>query len=166
MASVKRSLTPLRSTPASRHCAHFRISVQRQTNCCARSGRELGVAVVLTGRLTRRGEALLIQADLIRVWDGSELGGASYARPLSRLPDLQSEVAAEIAGKLRLKLAGAQEKRLTRRYTEGREAYELYLKASAALPPAYSPEALPLLQQARAIDPNFALAICRSPIDT
>src|SRR5205807_529380 len=73
-------------------------------------GRELGVRAVLTGTLTRRGEALALQTDLIQVSDGSELWGASYTHPLARLPDLQSEVAAEIANKLRLKLAGAQEK--------------------------------------------------------
>ncbi|MFL6446501.1 MAG: winged helix-turn-helix domain-containing protein [Bryobacteraceae bacterium] len=126
-----------------------------------RVGRELGVEAVLTGTLTRRQEALVIQTDLIQVSDGSELWGAKYNRPLSQLPGLQSDVAAEIARKLRLKLGGAQEKRLSRRYTENREAYELYLRAAMAGRPAFSPEGLPLLQQAIARDPNFALAYVR-----
>ena len=124
-------------------------------------GRQLAVEAVLTGTLTSRADSLVIQADLIQVSDRSELWGSSYTRPLSRLPDLQSEVAMEIASKLRLKLAGAQEKRLTRRYTESREAYELYLKAAAAGRPYLSLEALPLLQQALARDPAFALAYVR-----
>ena len=52
-----------------------------------------------------------------------------YTRPVSRLSDLQFEVAADIADQLRLKLAGAEKRRPPRRYTENKEAYELYLKA-------------------------------------
>ena len=40
-------------------------------------GRQLGVGAVLTGRLSERGETLVIQTDLIQVSDGSELWGAN-----------------------------------------------------------------------------------------
>ncbi len=124
-------------------------------------GRQLGVGAVLTGRLSRRGETLVIQTDLIQVSDGSELWGANYTRPVSRLSDLQFEVAADIADQLRLKLAGAEKRRPPRRYTESKEAYELYLKAVTALPAGNSEASLPLLYQAIDRDPNFALAYLR-----
>jgi eukaryotic-like serine/threonine-protein kinase len=121
-------------------------------------GHELGVGAVLTGTLARHGETLVIQTDLVQVSDGAELWGARYTRQLSELPTLQSEMAAEIASKLRLKLDGAEEKQLTKRYTENSEAYELYLQAAHA---PNSAEALDLLQRAIAKDPKFALAYVR-----
>jgi TolB-like protein/DNA-binding winged helix-turn-helix (wHTH) protein len=127
-----------------------------------KAGRELGVGAVLTGTLTRRGEALVIQTDLVRVSDGSELWGAHYTRQMSELPTVQSEIASEIASKLRLKLVGNQERRLTKRYTENREAYELYLQAAHARNPS---EALDLVQRSIAKDPNFALAYVNSSLE-
>src|SRR4030095_2469787 len=39
---------------------------------------------------------------------------------------VQEEISKEIAGKLRFKLNGEQQRRFTKRYTENSEAYQLY----------------------------------------
>jgi tetratricopeptide (TPR) repeat protein len=57
-----------------------------------------------------------------------------------------------------LKLAGDEEMRLAKRYTNNSEAYDLYLKASNT---RNRSEALDLLQRAVAKDPNLALAYVR-----
>jgi serine/threonine-protein kinase len=118
----------------------------------------LGVGAVLTGKLTRQGDALVIQTDLVKVSDGSELWGTRYNRQMSELPRVQSEIAPEIADKLRLKLAGNEGMRLAKRYTENSEAYELYLKAAHARTVT---DKVACLNQSIAKDPNFALAYAR-----
>jgi len=41
-------------------------------------GRDLKVRAVLTGRVTQRGDRLVVQTDLISVADGSEIWGEQY----------------------------------------------------------------------------------------
>jgi eukaryotic-like serine/threonine-protein kinase len=91
-------------------------------------GRNLGVGAVLTGRLFQRGEILVIGAELVDVASGSQLWGQQYKRKLADIFEIQDEIATEICEKLRLKLTGDEQSRLTRRYTEDPAAYQLYLK--------------------------------------
>ncbi len=91
-------------------------------------GQELNVRAVFTGRLVQRGTTLNIQADLVNVATGAQLWGDSYRRQLSDVLLLEDEIARQISEKLRLKLTGEQQQRLTKRYTENIEAHYLYLK--------------------------------------
>ena len=91
-------------------------------------GRELNVEAVVTGRISQRGDSLVIGAELVDVADGWQLWGAHYSRPLSHIFAMQEEVAAEIANGMRLKLTGEDRKRLSRRYTENVSAYQAYLR--------------------------------------
>lgn len=91
-------------------------------------GRELGVDVVLTGRITQREDALSIQADLVNVADGSQLWGEQYNRTLSDVLAIQQEISTEISERLRLKITGEEQLRVTRHSTKHTEAYQLYLK--------------------------------------
>jgi len=91
-------------------------------------GRELHVGAVLTGRVFQRGEILVIGAELVDVANGSHLWGQQYKRKLADIFEIQDEIATEICERLRLKLSGEQQSRLTRRYTEDPAAYQLYLK--------------------------------------
>jgi len=86
------------------------------------------VDAVLTGNLIQRGETLIIKMELVKVSDGSQLWGEQYQRKLSDVPAVQAEIAKQISEKLRLKLTGEEQKRLTKHYTENTEAYQLYLK--------------------------------------
>ena len=91
-------------------------------------GRQMGVDAVLTGRVVQRGDTLSIQADLLNVSDGSQTWGEQYNRKLTDLVALQGEIARDVSNKLRLKLSGADEQKLTKTYTANPEAHQLYLK--------------------------------------
>jgi eukaryotic-like serine/threonine-protein kinase len=91
-------------------------------------GRELRVRAVLTGFVKQVGERLQINVELVDSVDGAQLWGETYNRPLADLMTLQEEMSAEIVEKLRLKLTGAEKKKLRKRSTENSAAYQLYLK--------------------------------------
>ena len=91
-------------------------------------GRELRVRAVLTGRLKQIGDRLRINVELVDSIDGSQLWGETYNRELADLVALQEEMSHEIAGKLRIRLTGAEKKKLGRQSTRNSDAYQLYLK--------------------------------------
>ena len=91
-------------------------------------GRELRVRAVLSGRLQKIGERIVVNVELVDSLDGSLMWGETYNRELKDLVTLQEEMSAEIADKLRLKLTGAEKKKLSKRSTHNSEAYQLYLK--------------------------------------
>jgi Predicted integral membrane protein len=91
-------------------------------------GRELNVRTVLTGRLTKRADDLLISTELIDVRDNKRLWSEQYNRKLADVLKLQGEIAREITEKLRLRLTGEQKERLDKPQTESAEAYQLYLQ--------------------------------------
>ncbi len=91
-------------------------------------GRDLRVRAVMSGRLQRIGDRLVINVELVDAQDGSAIWGEHYNRQVSDVVKLQEEVSTEIADKLRLKLTGAERKRLQKKATSNSTAYELYLK--------------------------------------
>jgi serine/threonine protein kinase/Flp pilus assembly protein TadD len=91
-------------------------------------GRELRVRAVLTGVVKQVGDRLQISVELVDSLDGAQLWGESYNRELADLLKLQDEMSREITEKLRLKLTGAEKKKLRKRTTDNSEAYQLYLK--------------------------------------
>ena len=91
-------------------------------------GKDLGVRSILMGRIVQRGNDLNVQAELVDVAKESQLWGAQYNRKLADILTVQEEIATEISDKLRLRLTGAEQKRLNKRYTENAEAYKLYIK--------------------------------------
>ena len=124
-------------------------------------GRELGVRAVLTGRVVEREGSLIIQADLLDVKDGSQLWGEQYHRKFSDVLAVQEEIAKQISERLRLKLTGEEQKRLTRHHTENAEAYQLYLKGRYYWNKRTAEslnKGVEYFQQAIDKDPNYALA--------
>lgn len=95
-----------------------------------RVGGELNVRAVLTGRVMQRGDTLLIGTELLDVAKVSQLWGAQYNRKMADIFVVQEDIAREISEKLRLQLTGEERKRLAKRVTRNKEAYQLYLKAS------------------------------------
>jgi serine/threonine-protein kinase len=91
-------------------------------------GRKLGVGAVLMGTVDQIGDSLIIKTELIDVSDGSQLWGEQYNRKISDLISVQQEISWKISKRLRLRLTGEDEKRITKHYTENTEAYQLYLK--------------------------------------
>jgi len=124
-------------------------------------GKDLNVRSVLMGRVVQRGESLNVQTELVDVLKDSQLWGAQYNRKLADIQAVQEEIATEISEKLRLRLTGADQKLLTRRYTENTEAYQLYLKGryywSQRTEEGYK-KGIQCFNQAIEGDPSFALA--------
>lgn len=91
-------------------------------------GQKLNVGAVLTGRVTRRGETLVVNAELIDVSEQAQIWGEQYRRPLSDIFNLQAEISQKIFAELQLKLDPEEKRRLIQRPTGNVEAYRLYLK--------------------------------------
>jgi eukaryotic-like serine/threonine-protein kinase len=125
-------------------------------------GRELGVRAVLTGRVLQLADYIVIGTELVDAADGSQLWGEQYRRSVLDIFAVQEAISREISGKLRLKLTGAEKKRLTKRYTENTEAYHLYLKGryyeNKFFNEAALRRAIECFQQAIERDPTYALA--------
>ncbi|MCI0416415.1 protein kinase [bacterium] len=93
-----------------------------------RAGRELNVRAVLSGRIVKRGDALDIQAELIDVMDGAQLWGKRYSAEICEVCGVEEEIAKKISDKLRIHLTQSEQKRLSRKMTANKQAYDLYLK--------------------------------------
>jgi serine/threonine protein kinase/Tfp pilus assembly protein PilF len=125
------------------------------------AARELRVSAVLTGRVVQRAGTLQVSAELVDARDNRHLWGDQYSRALADILLVQDEIANHISQKLRLKLTGEDERRLTKRYTNSADAYDLYLKGRYHYLKFDSEEiqrGIEYLSQAVALDPNYALA--------
>jgi serine/threonine protein kinase/tetratricopeptide (TPR) repeat protein len=124
-------------------------------------GRDLKVAALLQGKVVKLDNTLLIETALINTSDGTELWGDQYKSNVSDVLTIESDISREIADKLRLRLTGSEQQRLTKQYTGNPEAYQLYLKGLYHTR-KYSKEGLEqgaaYFRQAIALDPNYALA--------
>jgi len=132
-----------------------------QSTDAEKIGNELGVDAVMSGRLTQRGDDLLISVDLIDVRNRKTLWGERFQRKMSDLLATQSEIAAVIADKLQLRLSGNDTKGIVKEYTRNNEAYQLYLQGRYLWNKRNSEnlqKAAELLKAATDKDPNFALA--------
>ncbi|HVE70227.1 MAG TPA: protein kinase [Thermoanaerobaculia bacterium] len=111
-------------------------------------GRELRVRAVVTGTVSFRAQSrnpldtgggsldsarddtqvVQVSVELVDAADGSQLWGETYTRPLSDIAKITDEISREIAEALRVRLTGAEKKKLRKRTTDNSEAYQLYLK--------------------------------------
>jgi serine/threonine protein kinase/Tfp pilus assembly protein PilF len=124
-------------------------------------GRDLNVRAVLTGRVVQHGDGLFISTELVNADDNSQIWGEKYNRKLADLLALQDEISREISEKLRLCLSGEDKLRLTKRYTENLEAYQLYLKGryyALQFTEEGLKKSVECFNQAIELDPNYALA--------
>jgi serine/threonine-protein kinase len=122
---------------------------------------DLSVQAILNGRVVQRGDDLTLYLSLVEGRTGNQLWGAQYNRKLTDLVTLQNEIARDVSQKLRARLSGADEQKLTKTYTANTEAYELYLKGRYHLHKLTPPEiqtSISYFQQAIDIDPSYALA--------
>jgi serine/threonine protein kinase/TolB-like protein len=124
-------------------------------------GRDLHVRAVLIGRVVQQGTDLSITLELVDIADNSRLWGEQYNRRLSDVLAIQAEVSREVAVKLRSKITGEEQNRVTKQYTNNAEAYMRYLKGRyywGRRTKASIEEGISYFQQAINLDPNFALA--------
>ena len=115
----------------------------------------LGVTNVLEGSVRRAGSRIRVTAQLILAHDGTHLWSQRYDRELADIFAVQDEIAAAIAGALKLKLAPAPERRMP-----SMPAYEAYLRYRYyqwRFTPEDSRRSRECLEQALTLDPGFAL---------
>ena len=125
-----------------------------------RVGRELQVAVVLTGRVRQAQDALNIQVDLVDAATGTQLWGEEYHRKISDVIAVKQAIAREVTAKLKLKLTGEDQRRLAKGDTANTEAYRSYLRGRYfwnKRTPDGIKQAIAEFQQSIERDPQFAL---------
>ena len=122
---------------------------------------ELAVDEIVTGRVLKRGETLIISVELVNGRDGTHLWGEQYDRKMIDVLQLQSEISGEITEKLRSRLTASERQQLARRVTVNPQAYELLLKGRfywRKEGQENQKKALEYYQQAISADPAYALA--------
>ena len=123
-----------------------------------RIGEALDVGTVLEGSVRRVGSRIRVTAQLINAIDGAHLWSERYDRELTDVFEVQDEIAAAIAGALKVKL-GARS--AAARHTPRLDAYEAYLKARHCqwqLTRESVTQAREFYELAIKLDPKFALA--------
>ncbi len=119
----------------------------------------LGAGHVLEGSVRRAGSRVRVTAQLVLASDGSHVWSERYDRELTNVLDLEDEIAAAIAARLRVELAGGQ-RRPPERVVDG-EAHAAYLEGRyhfARGTPESLSRAAACYERALARDPSFALA--------
>jgi TolB-like protein len=124
-------------------------------------GRELGVRYVLEGSVRRSADVVRITAQLIDAHTGAHLWADRFDGPLQDVFELQDRIALAVAGVIEPTLQAAEAKRTVEYPTRDLTAHDLYLRAYAIVlsSAARFREALGLVEQAIARDPNFGLAL-------
>jgi len=124
-------------------------------------GKDLGVQAILNGRVSQHGDRLTLSLELIDTSTENVLWSEQYDRRQADLVSLQSEIARDISQKLKAKLSGADEQKITKTYTADPEAFQLYLKGLFywnKRTPEDLKRSIDYFDQAIEKDPAYALA--------
>jgi TolB-like protein/Flp pilus assembly protein TadD len=124
-------------------------------------GRELNVRTVLMGVVRQTGDRLNVQVDLVDAMTGSQLWGQEYERKLADVIAVKQALVREVTEKLKVKLTGEQQQRLTQRDPTNPEAYQFYLRGRYYWEKRTAEnltKAIGQFRQAADKDPNYALA--------
>jgi DNA-binding winged helix-turn-helix (wHTH) protein/tetratricopeptide (TPR) repeat protein len=123
-------------------------------------GRELGADLVLDGVIQFKQKSVRTTVGLLKA-DGGHVWAETFERPIAGGFRFQDSLAEELAGALTLLLCTAQRKLLNRRYTQSRDAYQLYLKGRygwSQRSAAGLKAAIACFQSALRLDPEYAPA--------
>jgi len=128
-------------------------------------GQALGVAHILEGTVRRARNRVRVNAQLINARTDTHVWAETFDRELTDLFAIQSELAERIVRALQANLSPTEMAGLQKQPTKSVEAYDLYVRARDLFrwsgigdPQENGEKALPLLEEALAHDPGFALA--------
>jgi TolB-like protein len=125
------------------------------------AARELKVQAVLTGRIVRPREELIISTELIDGRTNRHLWGRQFRTKLDDLSVAQASISREIAEQLQLELSGAARASVAKKHTDSGEAYRAYLHGRYELNKRNGDafrRAIGYFREAIARDPDYALA--------
>lgn len=123
-------------------------------------GRKLRVDEVLTGSLQRSEDRMRITVQLVRAVDGTLIWSETWDGRVDDIFDIQDKIASTVAAKLDVRIPEPERRALAKRYTNDKDAYDLYLKAryvERSVDPAQMQKAIPLYLAAIEKDPRFVL---------
>ncbi len=124
-------------------------------------GRELNVGTVLEGSVRKSGNKVRITVQLIDVCTDEHAWSQTYDRELEDIFAIQSDIAEQVAGALRINLMAMERKLIEKQYTQDTEAHNLYLKGRFHWHNATEAElnkAIEYFNLAIERDPKFSLA--------
>jgi TolB-like protein len=132
-------------------------------------GQQLGVAHLLEGSVQRAGGKVRVNAQLIDARTDAHQWAQSFDRDIADVFAIQSEIAKAIADQLQAKLSPSEKIAMEQRPTSDVAAFDLYSRAkNLLLTTSFSAQAkgnllqaIDLLNQAVAHDPQFFLAYCQ-----
>ena len=120
---------------------------------------ELNVDVIVTGRIVRRGERLIVDVS-VEDSSGEQEWGDRFESPLADILVMEAGIVDQIAAALSLRMTGPQRSQLTMGPTPNAEAYLEYLKGSfwhARIEGEAYRRALQHYDRALEVDADFAL---------
>ena len=125
------------------------------------AGRALDVAAVVTGSLSRSGDGVRLQVELVDVARNAQAWSTAYQVAEAELPQLETRVIRDLARAMRVRWAGADGPDPARPPTGDAQAYQAYLqgrylwnqRSEASLQAAIGQ-----FRRAIELDPGFALA--------
>jgi len=121
------------------------------------AGRALGVDVILTGLVQKDGKNIRISTQMLRVSDGATLWTEKFDDYFTNVFAVQDSISEKMAAALSIRLSGAEQQRLAKRYTENTEAYQLYLQGQYYHNRLVTDKALSLYLEAIEKDPEYPL---------
>jgi eukaryotic-like serine/threonine-protein kinase len=165
-AAVHLELSRLGSVIVPRYRGSAQAQYRDTTSTLPELATKLRAATVLHGTLQQAGDRLVYHVQLVDSAASGRTWERRYERAASDVYEVQRRIVADVVSELRLSLTADERARLRRPPTASAEAYQLFLRAGAAI--AQEPEwgdvvdawqvAQSFYSRARDVDPDFALA--------
>jgi adenylate cyclase len=124
-------------------------------------GRELGVRYILEGGVRKVRSRLRINAQLLDAASGAHLWADRFDGAVKDVFDLQDDITEKVVAVVEPNLRKSEIERSRRKHPANLDAYDLYLHAlphTASQMPADARVAMPYLERALCIDPDYAAA--------
>jgi TolB-like protein len=143
----------------------YKAGIARNARAIAQA---LGVANLLEGSVQREGGKVRVNAQLIDARNDTHVWAQTYDRDLADIFAIQTEIATKIVDQLRAKISPREKNAIETPPTRDLTAYDLFIRAQALsidltnqlVVKEKAPQAIRLLEEAVARDPNFTRAFC------
>jgi TolB-like protein/DNA-binding winged helix-turn-helix (wHTH) protein len=137
------------------------VEAAKASGTLADIARTLGVANVLEGSVQRSGDTVRVNVQLIRAATDTHLWAEKYDRPLDDVLQVENDIAGSIVTVLAARITPGERLAMSAKPTASGKAYDRYLHALVwfrTFESTGAEDARAALEEAVAIDPDFALA--------